>query len=197
MFLVLILAPVAFGILRDILQWQVYLWAHETIASSFSMKLCSTLIYYLLDSATSSNLPRIFFHGLVQEFFLQSLFHSLSGSVSELQSFSTLLLQWNVELHSSLSELTEVSWKMKPDCCVVLIQQKPCTQAKLRRADRHESSNVIGNCKRIYFLYIMFQCKDFQCESTEQNKIIYEKCFVLWFFNSSYRQAMSYWNSSF
>lgn len=84
------------------------------------MTLCSTLLY-LLDSATSSNLPRIFFHGLVWEFFLQSLFYSLSGSVSELQLSSTLLLQWNVELHSFLSEFIEVSSKMKLDCCAVLI----------------------------------------------------------------------------
>lgn len=33
----------------------------------------------------------------------------------------------------------------------------------------------------------MFQYKDFQCESIEQNKIIYEKYFVLCFFNSSYK----------
>lgn len=121
------------------------------------MKLCSTLLY-LLDSSTSSNLPRIFFHGLVWKFFLQSLFFSLSGSVSELQPFSMLLLPWSAELHSSLSEFTAVSSKMKPDCCAGWIPQQPCTQAKLRRADRHENSNVIGNYERTHFLYITNCC---------------------------------------
>lgn len=120
---------------------------------SFSMNLCSTLLC-LLNSSTSSDLPRIFFHGLVWDFFLQSLFLPLSGSVSELQPFSMLLLPWNAELHSSLFEFTAVSSKMKLDCCAGWIQQQPCTQAKLRRADGHENSNVIGNYERTQFLYI-------------------------------------------
>lgn len=120
--------------------------------TSFSIKRYSTL-HNLLDSAPSSDLPWVFFQSLVWEFFLQSLFCSFSGSLSKLKPFSTLLLQWTVELYSSLLESNQVSSEVKWDFCAVLAQQKLSIQAKLRRAGKYENSSVIGNYMMTFSLH--------------------------------------------
>lgn len=95
-----------------------------------------------------------YFSSLVWEFFLQSLVCSCSGSVIKLKHFSPLLLQWTVELYSSLLESNQISSEVRWDCFAVLIQQKLSIQTTLRRAGKYENSSVIGNYTMTYFLYI-------------------------------------------